>query len=118
MHGLFDVRGVDKGAVRLVELFSRIERTVGDPREHRGFSVGDVIEARLVPTAEGWAFTPAHCWHPTAAAGALKGEAARRRAQGAACKPGALVDEAAQRSLKADRYRQIALERIYDFSAA
>lgn len=115
VHGLFDVLSLAKGEVRLVDVLLQIEYRVSDPREHLGFTPGDLIEARLVPEVDRWSFTPAQTWHPTTVGPLLRAEAARRRRQGPQCVPSRLIDDAAQRSLKADRYRQIALERIYDF---
>jgi hypothetical protein len=115
LHGLFDVTHLDRGSATLQELVTQIHYRVRDERSHLGFNKGDVIEARLVPAADDFVFTPAQCWHPTAAAPLLRAEVKRRQTLGARFDIGTFTAEAARRALKADRYRQIALERIYDF---
>jgi hypothetical protein len=77
--------------------------------------VGDVLECRLIPYAGRLYFSSAWCFHPHEAAPLIRAEARRRAAQS----PGSeleLLQDCARRSLKVDRYRQIAVEKIYDFS--
>jgi hypothetical protein len=115
VRALFEVRSVSSSHLVLRDLMLGIEYEVHSALV--AAAVGDVVEARLVPQPEGWRFGAAPCWHPRVAAPLLVAEAHRRRAHGGAASPSGLADEAAQRSLKADRYRQVALERIYDFKS-
>ncbi|MDP1915206.1 MAG: hypothetical protein Q8L14_03095 [Myxococcales bacterium] len=114
-HGLFQVKGLSPGVVRVVALSARSEVVVSERRAMHGLSVGDVLEARLVPFAGALAFSSAWVWHPHEAASLIVAEAERRRTSGLPERE--LIYDCARRSLKADRYRQIAIERIYDFSA-
>lgn len=114
-HGLFQVVALDEGAVRLLSLSSRSEVLVSERRTLHGLTLGDVLEARLIPFGEMRAFSGAWVWHPHEAGPLILREAERRRVAGLPERE--LLFDCARRSLKADRYRQIAIERIYDFSA-
>ena len=116
VHGIFEVRRIAKGEVRLRGLFSGITWDVTERRQIVGLTVGDVLEARLVPFGGHLHFSPSYCFHPHEAAGQIKAEAKRRLKEGVA-EEAPFVHECAQRSLKAERYRQIAVEKIYDFAA-
>lgn len=113
-HGLFEVKALEEGRVTLVALSSRSEVAVSERRAMHGLTVGDVLEARLIPFAGGLAFSSAWVWHPHEAAPLIKAEAERRRQAGRSERE--LLFDCARRSLKADRYRQIAIEKIYEFA--
>lgn len=113
-HGLFQVTGMDAGGVKLRSLSACSEVSVSERRTLHGLSVGDVLEARLVPMSGSLAFSSAWVWHPHEAAPLIVAEAERRRHAGAPERE--LLFDCARRSLKADRYRQIAIEKIYDFT--
>ena len=49
MHGLFEVRKLGKGMVRLRELFSGKDFDVTERRHIAGLEKGDILEARLIP---------------------------------------------------------------------
>ena len=115
IHSLFEVRKLSVGGVRLRTLFTQVDIDVSERRHLVGLSVGDVLEIRLVPSARGFHFLPSYCWHPRAAGKLIRQEAARRRKTGESELD--LIWDAALRSLKVERYRQIAVEKIYDFSA-
>jgi hypothetical protein len=114
-HGLFRVLALGAGGVRLQALSSRTEVEVVERRTLHGFSLGDVLEARLIPFESTFTFSGAWVWHPHEAAGLIASEAERRRLAGLPDRE--FIADCARRSLKADRYRQIAIEKIYDFSA-
>ncbi len=114
IHSLFEVRKLSIGAVRLRALFTQVDIEVTERRHLVGLTVGDVLEIRLVPSPQGFHFLPSYCWHPKAAGPLIRQEAARRRKSG---EPELdLIWDAALRALKVERYRQIAVEKIYDFS--
>lgn len=113
-HGLFQVIDLAEGRVTLRSLSSRAEVRVNERRTLHGLSVKDVLEARLLPVSDGHVFSGAWVWHPHEAASSIVAEAERRRVAGLPERE--LLFDCARRSLKADRYRQIAIERIYDFS--
>lgn len=116
LHGLFEVRRMAKSEVRLKGVFSGIDYDVAERRQLVGLEVGDVIECRLIPFAGLLHFSSAWCFHPHEAAPLIRAEAARRLAADPQASEADLLAECAQRSLKVERYRQIAVEKIYDFS--
>jgi hypothetical protein len=116
VHGIFEVRRIAKGEVRLRGLFSGITWDVTERRQIVGLGVGDVLEARLLPFAGHLHFSASYCFHPHEAAGQIKAEAKRRLKAGTADEL-LFVQDCAQRALKTERYRQIAVEKIYDFAA-
>lgn len=116
VHGMFEVRRIAHGEVRLRGLFSGISWDVTERRHIVGLVVGDVIEARLIPFGGHLHFSASYCFHPHEAASQIKAEA-RRLAKSDPQSEAAFVHDCAQRSLKVQRYRQIAVEKIYDFSA-
>ncbi len=114
IHGLYEVRRVMTHQARMRSLFSGVDIDISERRHLAGLIVGDVLEIRIVPFAGTFHFLPSYCWHPRAASPALRKEAARRAKAG---EPEIdLVWDAALRALKVERYRQIAVEKIYDFS--
>lgn len=114
-HGLFQVLALRPGAVRVRALSARSELEVTERRAMHGLSVGDVLEARLLPFDGALSFSSAWVWHPHEAAPLIVAEAEQRRVGGLPERE--LLFDCARRSLKADRYRQIAISRIYDFAA-
>jgi hypothetical protein len=115
LHGLFEVRKLGPGFVRLRELFSGRDHDVTERRSLAGLQRGDVLEARLIPAGDGLMFSPAFCFHPREAVKAIKREVKRRKKKEPDRSPQELVWEASKRAMKVDRYRQIAVEKIYDF---
>jgi hypothetical protein len=117
IHGLFEVRKLGKGMVRLRELFSRKTYEVTERRQMAGLEKGDIIEARLIPFAGVLLFSGAFCYHPTAVSNAIRKEAKRRSKKEPQRPPEELTWECARMALKVDRYRQIAVGKIYDFES-
>ena len=115
LHGLFQVEKISAGEVELTTLFGGVTRDVTERRHIVGLAVGDVIEARLIPFDGHFHFSPSYCFHPHEAAPLIRAEAQRLMRDGV--DEQAFVFECALRALKVDRYRQIAVEKIYDFSA-
>ena len=116
VHGLFEVLKISHHAVRLRGLFSGIRWDVTERRTIVGLKRSDVLEARLLPFGGAIYFSPAYVFHPHEAAPLIKAEAKRLLKAGSVDVP-AFVHRCAQRSLKAERYRQIAVEKIYDFTS-
>jgi hypothetical protein len=115
VHGLFEVRKVGKGKVRLREIASGKDYEVTERRQTAGLEKGDILEARLIPFGGLLLFSAAFTYHPRGANKAIVKEAKRRRKAAPQQPPQELVWDCAKRSLKVDRYRQIAVEKIYDF---
>lgn len=118
VHGLFEVRRLGKGVVRLRALFSGKDYDVNERRQLAGLEKGDIIEARLIPFAGNLLFSNAFCYHPREASKAIVKEAKRRKKQEPERDPDELVFECSRMALKVDRYRQISVEKIYDFKNA
>ncbi len=116
VHGLFEVRKLGKGLVRLRELYSGKDFDVTERRHMVGLETGDVLEARLIPFAGHLLFSSAFCFHPRVAVKAIKAEVKRRKKKEPQRTPVEMVWECARRAVKVERYKQIAIERIYDFS--
>lgn len=115
LHGLFEVRKLGKGMLRLRELYSGKDSDVTERRQMVGLEKGDILEARLIPFNGFLLFSSAFCYHPRAAVKAIKKEVKRRKKKEPTRTPQDLTFEAARRAVKAERYKQIAVERIYDF---
>jgi hypothetical protein len=118
VHGLFEVRKIKPGVVRLRELFGGKEFDVTERRHTVGLEKGDILEARLIPFDGALVFSPAFCFHPREAVKAIKKEVKRRKKVMPEAPPLDLTWEASKRALKADRYRQIAVDKIYDFEGS
>ncbi len=116
VHGMFVVRRIIDGEVRVRGLFNHLTWDVSERRVMVGLSIGDVLEARLLPIDGRYHFTPGHCFHPREALKLIVAEVKRRERAGPVDQV-AFIQDCAQRALKVDRYRQIAIERIYDFGA-
>lgn len=118
VHGIFEVRKLEPGCARVRELISLKEYDVTERRLAAGLDVGDVMEARLLPFGGQGYFCHAFGHHPRAAFELIRKEARRRRKLGLPGGGQALAWDCAQRSLKADRYRNIAIDKIYAFDEA
>jgi len=116
IHGLFEVRRISVGEVRLRGLFTGITWDVTERRQIVGLTVGDVLEARLIPFGGHLHFSPAYVFHPHEASAQIKTEAKRLVKDGTIDQL-TFTQDCAQRSLKVARYRQIAVEKIYDFAS-
>lgn len=114
-HGLFEVRRVGKGMVRLRDVFTEKDFDVTERRQVAGLEKGDLIEARLIPFGGHLLFSSAFVYHPREASKLIRKEVKRWKKKLPERNPRELAWECAKRALKADRYRQIAVEKIYDF---
>jgi hypothetical protein len=116
LHGLFEVRKLGKGYIRLRELYSGKDYDVTERRQTAGLDKGDVIEARLIPFDGALVFSQAFTFHPKEAVKSILAEVKRRKKKEPERPPLELTWECAKRAVKAERYRQIPVERIYDFT--
>lgn len=117
IHSLFEVLKLEPGRVRLVDVFTGITWDVTERRNLAGLSRGDVLEARIIDFGGLLHFSGAWTWHPHAASKLIRDEARRWAKQAPARSKAELIEDCAQRALKVDRYRQITVEKIYDFGA-
>jgi hypothetical protein len=120
VHGLFEVRKIDEGRVVLRDVFSDVDHEVAERRQLAGLSKGDLIEARLLPFGEKLFFSGAHIYHPTEVRKRILAEVKRlRKAAGRTGRPdvGGFLALLSRMAFKFERYRNVRLESIYDFSA-
>lgn len=115
IHGLFEVRKLTGDGVRLRELFSAKDFQVSERRKLAGLEKGDILEARLIPFAGHLLFSTAFVFHPREAAKLILKEVKRRKKATPGCNPRDLAFDCSRRALKTERYKQIAVEKIYDF---
>ena len=118
LHGLYEVRKISPGTIRLRELFSAKDYDVTERRHPVGLEKGDILEARMIPFDGALVFSTAFCFHPREAVKAIKREVKRRKKELPDLPPSDLTWEAAKRAMKTERYRQIAVEKIYDFESS
>ena len=115
VHGLFEVRKLGKGSVRLRELHSGKDYDVTERRHVAGLEKKDILEARLIPFSGHLLFSGAFCYHPKVAAPAIRKELKRRKKEEPERSAKDLAWDCARMALKVDRYRQIPVDKIYDF---
>src|SRR5262245_5924983 len=72
VHGLFEVRKIKPGTVRLRELFGGKEFDVSERRQTVGLEKGDILEARLIPFDGTLVFSSAFCFDSRAATEAIR----------------------------------------------
>lgn len=120
VHGLFEVRKIGDGKVRLRDVFTGGDLDVTERRNTAGLLKGDLLEARLLPYAGTLFFSGAFLYHPRevrkhvlAQVKRLKKEAGR----GGTVDVVAFLDQLARMAMKLERYRNVKLESIYDFLA-
>lgn len=121
VHGLFEVRRIAEGQVRLRDVFSGTDHDVTERRQVAGLAKGDLLEARLLPFEGALFFSGAFLYHPREARKQILAEVKRlKKAAGRGGTPDvkAFLATLAQMALKLERYRNVRLESIYDFSGA
>jgi hypothetical protein len=128
VHGLFELRRKPKGErLRVRELCRNADFEVLERRQMAGLEKGDLFEARLIPSKGELLFSPAFCYHPREARKAILAEVKRRRKIVAAADPSgskkaARIDELpllellSSMALKFERYRNVNVDAIYNFS--
>ncbi len=119
VHTLFEVRRIADGAVRLRDVFTGKDYDVVERRQLIGLEKGDVLEARLLPNEGALVFSGAFLYHPREARKPILAEVKKRRKVagkgGDPDMPG-LLALLSRMAFKLERYRNVRLESIYDFS--
>lgn len=119
VHALFEVRRIREGEVRLRDVFTGKDHDVTERRQVAGLQKGDLIEARLIPFGGALLFSGAFLYHPLEARKTILAEVKRLKkaaGKGDAIDVGAFLGTLARMALKLERYRNVRLESIYDFS--
>jgi hypothetical protein len=119
-HGLFEVRRMEPGQVRLRDVFTGEEIEVTERRQVAGLAKGDLLEARLMPFDGQLWFSGAFLYQPREARARVLAEVKRlKKAAGKHGRPdlAGLLAALSRMAFKLERYRNVRLESIYDFSA-
>lgn len=118
-HGLFEVRKMEPGRVRLRDAFTGEDLEVTERRQLVGLAKGDLLEARLMPFEGQLWFSGAFLYQPREARARILAEVKRlRKAAGKHGRPDVegLLATLSRMAFKLERYRNVRLESIYDFS--
>jgi hypothetical protein len=118
-HGLFEVRKIGDGRIRLRDAFTGKDLEVTERRNVAGLDKGDLLEARLLPFQGELFFSGAFLYHPREVRKAILAEVKRlRKAAGREGTPDvpAFLGVLARMAIKLERYRNVRLESIYDFT--
>jgi hypothetical protein len=121
VHGLFEVRRIRPGELRVRDVFSGQDHDIVERRQVVGLAKGDLIEARLLPFEGRFWFSGAFLYHPQAVRKRILGEVKRLRKESG--KNGSQPDVKAflallsRMAFKLERYRNVKIESIYDFTA-
>jgi len=119
VHGLFEVKKIKKGEVRLRDVFTDLVYDVTERRQMLGLEKGDLLEARLLPHEGRLFFSGAFLYHPQEVRKLILSEVKRQRKE--ASKGGPTIDvpsfvaSLSRMALKLERYRNVKVESLYDF---
>jgi hypothetical protein len=119
VHGLFEVRKIKDSRVLLRDVFTGKDHAVTERRQVAGLDKRDLLEARLLPFGSELFFSGAFLYHPREARKTILGEVKRlRKAAPRSATPDvpAFLAQIARMAMKLERYRNVRLESIYDFS--
>jgi hypothetical protein len=117
-RGLFEVKRLQPGVVRLVDVFTGEVLEVAERRQVVGLEKGDLLEARLLPYEGKLVFSGAFLYHPREARKLILAEVKRlKKLAGKAGVPdqGPLLATLSRMAFKLERYRNVRMESIYDF---
>jgi hypothetical protein len=98
------------------DLFANKDYTVTDTEINRGFSRGDVFEARLIPFMGGYEFSRGFCFHPAEMESFILGEIKKVRFQDKKRQTKLILQLAAMK-LKHLRFQHIDIHHIYTFDS-
>lgn len=119
LRTLFEVRRIREGEVRLRDVFTGKDHDVTERRQVAGLEKGDLVEARLLPFGGALFFSGAFLYQPREARKAILAEVKRvKKEAGKGGDPDVegLLGTLARMAMKLERYRNVRLESIYDFS--
>jgi hypothetical protein len=115
VHGIFELRWVRKSSVAIVDLptGARYDIPLANPIE--GLARGDIFEGRLVPYEGVLHFSPAFIFHPRVIRSLLVEELERQKRENATVPVQELIFMLSRMAARAEHYRYVKLEAIYDF---
>ncbi len=118
-HALFEVRKIKDGVVVVRDVFTGKDHDVTERRTTAGLEKGDLLEARLLPFEGNLFFSGAFLYHPREARKPILAEVKRLKkaaGRGGTIDVPAFLAQLARMAMKLERYRNVRLESIYDFS--
>ena len=118
IHGLFEVKKIRPGEVRLRDCFTDVVYDVTERRQMLGLAKGDILEARLLPFEEKLFFSGAFLYHPQEVRKLVLNEVKRLRKQAGKGDPPdveAFIATLSRMAFKLERYRNVQVESLYDF---
>ena len=119
VHALFEVRKIKDGVVVVRDVLNGKDYDVTERRTTAGLEKGDLLEARLLPFEGNLFFSGAFLYHPREARKPILGEVKRLKkaaGRGGTIDVPAFLAQLARMAMKLERYRNVRLESIYDFS--
>jgi hypothetical protein len=118
IHSIFRLkreRWFGKGFV-VRDLFSNKSYTVNDPEINKGFTQGDIFEARIVPFRGKYHFSRGFCFHPVEMESFILGEIKKVRYQ-EKLRQTKLILQLSGMKLKHLRFQHIDIRHIYTFDS-
>ncbi len=118
LHGLYEVKRIKPGEIRLRDLFTDVVHDVTERRQMVGLDKGDLLEARLLPFDGKLFFSGAFLYHPHEVRKIVLTEVKRLRKEATPESPpdvAAFVATLSRMALKLERYRNVKVESLYDF---
>lgn len=118
-RGLFEVKRLQPGVVRVVDVFTGEVIEVAERRQVAGLEKGDLLEARLLPYEGKLVFSGAFLYHPREARKLILAEVKRLKklaGKAGGVDQGLFLATLSRMAFKLERYRNVRLESIYDFT--
>lgn len=114
VHSIFRLKRLtwNRQGFVLQDLFSNKSFTVMDSEINRGFTRGDVFEARIIPFKEGYEFSRGFCFHPADMESFILGEIKKVRFQDKTRQTKLILQLSAMK-LKHLRFPHIPIRHIY-----
>lgn len=120
VHGLFEVKRLKPGEVRLRDVFTEVVHDVTERRSMVGLTKGDILEARLLPFDARLFFSGAFLYHPQEVRKQILAEVKRLRKEAGKGNPPdveGFIATLSRMAFKLERYRNVKVESLYDFRA-
>ena len=118
IHSIFRLKRVtwNKRGLIVLDLFSNKSYPVIDAEINRGFTRGDIFEARIIPFKGRYEFSRGFCFHPTEMESFILGEVKKVRYQDKNRQTKLILQLAAMK-LKQLRFPHIGIQHIYKFES-
>ena len=114
-RSLFEVRGLDQGDARVLDLLGGGAFSVAEPRAMHGVEVGDVVELRLIGWRNAVWFGRTFVFHPKDARAAILDHARALLARGQSRRD--VSEPVAALRVRVNRYRHVAPARVYELGS-